>query len=81
MLTGNEGAELTSYNKLLRQYQHYSLLNVHSSAALNAGQGVIIACGITASLVLTVLGCLGGQMSVGDIVLVQALLLQVSWNE
>ncbi|QDZ23186.1 ABC transporter [Chloropicon primus] len=77
VLTGNEGTELSSYNKLLRQYQHFSLLNVYSSATMNAGQGAIIAMGITSSLVLTVLGCFQGTMSVGDIVLVQALLLQL----
>ena len=77
VLTGNEGAELRQYNRLLREYQHFSLKNVYCSATMNAGQGAIIAAGITASLVLTVMGCFSGAMTVGDIVLVQALLLQL----
>jgi ABC transporter ATM len=77
VLSGNEKAELKSFNKLLQQYQHFSLLNAYSSGTLNAGQGVIIAIGITCSLILTVMGNLQGTMSIGDIVLVQSLLLQL----
>ena len=77
VLSGNEDAELRSYNKLLRQFQHFSIQNVYGSAALNSGQGVVIAMGMTCSLVLTVMGCFNGSMSVGDIVLVQSLLLQL----
>jgi ATP-binding cassette subfamily B protein len=44
---------------------------------LNFGQGAIIAVGVTLIMILAAQGVVAGQMSVGDLVLVNALLLQL----
>ena len=77
VLSNNAKAELGQYDCLLSRFQHFSLQLSMSGGALNAGQGVVIAAGMTACLVLTAQGCFAGAMSLGDIVLVQSLLLQL----
>lgn len=48
-----------------------------ASCSLNAGQGIILAAGVTAVLTLGIVSCAAGTMTVGDLVMANALMLQL----
>ena len=71
--------------RLLRAYHEAALGSERASSALNAGQAVILACGMTAVLVTAALGVGRGGLAavgpvaerVGDLVMANGLLLQL----
>ncbi|MCL6262841.1 ABC transporter ATP-binding protein/permease [Craterilacuibacter sp. RT1T] len=76
---GNEGVEAARYDAGLAAWEKSAVKNQVSLSMLNAGQGVIIAFGVTAVMVMAAQGVVGGSMSVGDVVLVSAFLTQL-WS-
>src|SRR5262249_51496833 len=58
-------------------YEKAAVKSETTLAVLNIGQGVIIAGGLVGIMVLTAVGVARGRLSVGDIVLVNAYLLQL----
>ena len=82
---GNVQLESKQYDGLLRSYHEAALGSERASSALNAGQAVILACGMTAVLVTAALGVGRGGLSavgpvaerVGDLVMANGLLLQL----
>ncbi|MXR37786.1 ABCB family ABC transporter ATP-binding protein/permease [Craterilacuibacter sinensis] len=76
---GNEGVEAARYDAGLAAWEKSAVKNQVSLSMLNAGQGVIIAFGVTAVMVMAAQGVVGGTMSVGDVVLVSAFLTQL-WS-
>jgi ATP-binding cassette subfamily B protein len=74
---GNEGHELRRYDETLAGWEDAAVQSQTSMSALNFGQGAIIALGVTAIMLLAARGVAAGEMSLGDLVLVNAFLLQL----
>lgn len=74
----NESRELQAYDKLLRKYMDAAVKTQESLALLNFGQGFIFSCGLTGVMFLAGQGVVQGTMTVGDMVLVNGLLFQLS---
>jgi ATP-binding cassette, subfamily B, heavy metal transporter len=74
---GNEEHEARRYDNAFSVYERAAVSNRTSLSALNVGQAVIIACGVTAMMTMAASGIRNGTMTVGDFVLVNAYLIQL----
>ena len=74
---GNEAYEARRYDENLEKWEEAAVRNQTSLAALNAGQSVIIALGVTALMLLAARGVVQGSMTLGDLVLVNVFMLQL----
>ena len=73
----NEDHELREYDDTLDRWTDAAVHTQVSMGALNFGQGAIIALAVTAIMVQAALGVAAGTMSLGDLVMVNGLLLQL----
>jgi ATP-binding cassette subfamily B protein len=73
----NEGYEARRLDRSLEGYENAAVKSAVSLAALNAGQGGIIAIGLTVLLLLAARDVVAGQLTVGDVVLLNTFLLQL----
>jgi len=73
----NEDYEITRYNETLEKWEDCAVKSTSSMALLNFGQGAIIAIGVTLIMVLAAQGVVDGSMSLGDLVLVNTMMLQL----
>ncbi|WP_255989369.1 ABCB family ABC transporter ATP-binding protein/permease [Chitinolyticbacter albus] len=74
---GNERWEAQRFDASMQQYETAAVKNQVSLSFLNAGQAVIIAAGVTALVWLAASEVVAGTMTLGDLVLVNAFLLQL----
>jgi ATP-binding cassette subfamily B protein len=74
---GNEPMELARYDGTLAQWEEMAVKSQTSMSLLNFGQGAIIALGVTLLMAFAAQGVADGALSIGDLVLVNALLLQL----
>ncbi|MCX7185207.1 MAG: ABC transporter ATP-binding protein/permease [Nitrosospira sp.] len=74
---GNEAWEARRYDEHMQKWEVAAVRNQTSLAALNAGQSAIIAIGVTLLMLLAADGVVKGTMSLGDLVLVNAFMLQL----
>ena len=74
---GNEEWEARRYDEGLQVWEKAAVLNQTSLAGLNAGQSAIIAVGMTLLMVLAAHGVVNNTMTLGDLVLVNAFMLQL----
>jgi ATP-binding cassette subfamily B protein len=74
---GNERMELARYDGTLAEWEEMAVKSQTSMSLLNFGQGAIIAIGVTLVMAFAANGVVMGEMSVGDLVLVNALMLQL----
>jgi ATP-binding cassette, subfamily B, heavy metal transporter len=74
---GNEGYEARRYDESLAGWEDAATKSQTSLSGLNFGQGAIIAVGVTAMMLLAGQGVVDGTMTLGDLVLVNAFLLQL----
>jgi ATP-binding cassette subfamily B protein len=74
---GNEGYELRRYDDSLHHWESAAVNSQTSLSALNFGQAAIIATGVTLIMILAAEGVVAGTMTLGDLVLVNAFLLQL----
>jgi len=74
----NEEHEARRYDEALRAYEEAAVKTRISLSALNVGQATIIAIGVTLIMTLAALGAAQGKLTVGDFVLVNAYLTQLS---
>jgi ATP-binding cassette, subfamily B, heavy metal transporter len=72
------GAETARYDKSMERYERNSIKAYTSLAALNFGQALIISIALTLSMMLCVQGIREGRNTVGDFVLINALLIQLA---
>ena len=73
----NEALELKRYDHTLLQWEDAAVKSQTSMALLNFGQGGIIAVGLTLIMVYAGSGVVAGTMTLGDLVLVNTLMLQL----
>lgn len=73
----NESFELARYNDTMNRWEDSAVKSTATMSLLNFGQGVIIALGVTAIMIFAAQNVAAGAMSLGDLVLVNALLLQL----
>jgi len=74
---GNERMELTRYDNTLKDWEDVAVKSQSSMSLLNFGQGSIIALGVTVIMFYAAQGVVSGSMSIGDLVLVNAFMLQL----
>jgi ATP-binding cassette subfamily B protein len=74
---GNEKYEARRYDENLQTWEKAAVRNQTSLSLLNAGQGGIIAVGVTALMTLAASKVVAGAMTIGDLVLVNAFLIQL----
>eukprot|EP01059_Diplonema_ambulator_P009720 TRINITY_DN1965_c0_g2_i3.p1 TRINITY_DN1965_c0_g2~~TRINITY_DN1965_c0_g2_i3.p1 ORF type:complete len:651 (+),score=215.65 TRINITY_DN1965_c0_g2_i3:51-2003(+) len=74
----NEKHEINKYNELLKQYEKRSVLTTQSLAALNFGQQFIFTIALAVTMGMSVVRVQAGTMTLGDLVLVNTLLMQLS---
>jgi ATP-binding cassette subfamily B protein len=75
---GNERHEFARYDSSLVKYEEATVKSLKTLAALNIGQASIVATGLTLLLWRASAGVVAGTMSLGDLVLVNAFLIQLS---
>ena len=73
----NEQLELERYNRTLAEWEDVAVKSQTSMSILNFGQGAIIAIGVTIIMFLATNGVVNGSMSLGDLVMVNAFMLQL----
>jgi ATP-binding cassette, subfamily B, heavy metal transporter len=74
---GNEDHESRRFDAALRAYERAAVKNKTTLSLLNVGQGAVIAVGVTIVMIMAGYGVVGGTMTVGDFVLVNAYLIQL----
>jgi ABC-type transport system involved in Fe-S cluster assembly fused permease/ATPase subunit len=74
---GNEEFEARRYDANLRKYEDAAVRFESSLGLLNIGQSLVIAAAVTALMFLAAGGVAGGALTLGDLVLVNALLIQL----
>jgi len=74
---GSEDYEARRYERTLREQEAAAVKSQQSLNLLNAGQQAIIAVGLTLMLWRAAVGVAEGRMTVGDLVLVNAFMLQL----
>ncbi|XP_045394876.1 iron-sulfur clusters transporter ABCB7, mitochondrial isoform X3 [Lemur catta] len=74
----NEKYEAERYDGFLKTYETASLKSTSTLAMLNFGQSAIFSVGLTAIMVLASQGIVAGTLTVGDLVMVNGLLFQLS---
>ncbi|HMR31218.1 MAG TPA: ABC transporter ATP-binding protein/permease [Geminicoccaceae bacterium] len=73
----NEAHETARLDRSLEGYEKAAVRSESSLAALNAGQAAIIAVGVTLVMWQAARGVIAGSLTVGDVVLVNAFVLQL----
>ncbi|MGI9406579.1 MAG: ABCB family ABC transporter ATP-binding protein/permease, partial [Hyphomicrobiaceae bacterium] len=74
---GNENLEAERFDRSMAKYEIAAIKTYYSLGWLNFGQSVIFTTGLTICMFLAAQGVLRGTLSVGDFVMVNALLVQL----
>ncbi len=74
---GNERLELERFDNTLCEWEECAVKSQSSMSLLNFGQGSVVAVGVTIIMFLAADGVVAGKMSVGDLVMVNAFMLQL----
>ncbi len=73
----NEKYEVDRYANTLNQWEQASVKSTFTMSLLNFGQATIIALGVTGIMIFAAKGVVADEMTIGDLVLVNALMLQL----
>ena len=73
----NEEFEARRYDESMQQWEQAAVRSTTSLGLLNSAQGLIIATGVTILMFMAADGVVSGDMTVGDLVMVNAFLLQL----
>jgi len=74
---GAEQREATRYDASMERYERASVKTYTSLAVLNIGQAVIFTVGLTATMLMCAIGVRNGTNTVGDFVMVNAMMIQL----
>ena len=74
---GNEAFEKRRYDEAMQRWEHAAVLSQTSLSALNAAQSAVIAIGVILIMWRAAAGVIAGTMTLGDLVLVNAFLIQL----
>jgi ATP-binding cassette subfamily B protein len=72
-----EEREISRYDKSMARYERMSIKTFTSLAFLNAGQAVIFTLGLTAAMAMSIEGIKSGVNTLGDFVLINAMMIQL----
>jgi len=72
-----EEREATRYDRSMEGYERASVKTYTSLAVLNTGQAVIFTAGLTATMLMCAIGVRRGTNTVGDFVMVNAMMIQL----
>jgi ATP-binding cassette subfamily B protein len=72
-----EAHEEKRFDSAMEKYAQASIVTQTTLSVLNTGQGIIASLGLVAVMVLAALGVKDGSMTVGDLVMVNGLLIQL----
>ena len=72
-----ERREAERYDRSMERYEHNSVKTYTSLAVLNTGQAVIFTFGLTATMLMCALGVRNGTNTIGDFVMVNAMMIQL----
>lgn len=74
---GAERREAERYDKSMARYERNSIRAYSALAFINAGQAIIFTAGLTAVMALSIAGIKAGTNTIGDFVLVNAMMIQL----
>src|ERR1700752_4084954 len=74
---GAETREAARYDRSMQRYEEASVNAYTSLAVLNAGQAVIFTAGLATTMMMCVFGIRNGTHTVGDFVLINAMMIQL----
>jgi ATP-binding cassette subfamily B protein len=74
---GAEAREAERYDRSVARYEEASVRTYTSLAVLNTGQAVVFTAGLTATMLMCAIGVRNGHNTVGDFVLVNAMMIQL----
>ena len=74
---GAETREANRYDRSMERYEQASVKTYTSLAVLNTGQALIFTLGLTATMLMCALGVRAGHNTVGDFVMVNAMMIQL----
>lgn len=72
-----EAREAQRYDRSVERYEEASVRTYTSLAVLNTGQAVIFTLGLTATMLMCAIGVRNGTNTVGDFVLINAMMIQL----
>ncbi|WP_418591700.1 ABCB family ABC transporter ATP-binding protein/permease [Ponticoccus sp. (in: a-proteobacteria)] len=75
---GAESREAARYDRAMEGYEAAAVKTATSLAALNTGQSLIITSGLVAVMVMAAVGVQNGALTVGDFVMVNAYMIQIT---
>ena len=75
---GAEGREAARYDLAMADYENAAIKTNYSLAFLNFGQALIITAGLVGVMVMAALGVQNGDLTVGDFVMVNAYMIQIT---
>ncbi|XP_049849414.1 uncharacterized protein LOC126318637 [Schistocerca gregaria] len=75
----SEAFEAEKHSKFLEKYNEALKKTNNSLALLNSGQSIIISCALAGGVLLAAQGIANGTMTIGDMVLINGLLLQLAF--
>jgi ABC-type transport system involved in Fe-S cluster assembly fused permease/ATPase subunit len=74
---GAETREAARYDRSMERYEQASVKTYTSLAVLNTGQALIFTFGLTATMLMCAIGVRNGHNTVGDFVMVNAMMIQL----
>ena len=73
----NDDHEINRYRETMGEWEEAAVNSQNTMSTLNFGQGAIIAIGVTGIMYLAALGVSKGELSLGDLVLINTMMLQL----
>ena len=73
----NDHHEITRYRDTMQQWEEAAVKSQNTMSMLNFGQAAIIAIGVTGIMLLAAQGVLSGELTLGDLVLINTMMLQL----
>jgi len=73
----NDRHEITRYRDTMQQWEEAAVKSQNTMSMLNFGQAAIIAIGVTGIMLLAAQGVVSGELTLGDLVLINTMMLQL----